>query len=290
MAPVKHRRPGADDGRMTTTGDEQAVWLGGNVPAEALMVKLRDEQAGVAPNTRLQSLFGVSPVHPDNRSWYWGARGERIVADRLSRLPDGWTVLHSVPVGTKESDIDHVVIGPGGVYTVNTKEHSTQSVWVGGNTLLVAGHRKDHVRNSRHEAARAAKLLSAAVGFEVPVRGLVVVVEPKRFTVKEQPSDVGVLVDAGLVRWLRKRKPVLEPAQVSAVAAAAQRVATWTTRPVVEPDRRALGTWFESLDRQVHSARRVRMLWSAAAGLLPLGALLYGGPLLLDRVAASLIP
>jgi hypothetical protein len=49
------------------------------------------------------------------------AQTVRAVAKGLPKLDEAWRVLHSVPVGSRDSDIDHVVIGPGGVYTINAK-------------------------------------------------------------------------------------------------------------------------------------------------------------------------
>lgn len=40
-------------------------------------------------------------------AWRKGAEGERAVAKTLGKLGDQWTVLHSVPIGTKGTDIDH---------------------------------------------------------------------------------------------------------------------------------------------------------------------------------------
>jgi hypothetical protein len=93
-------------------------------------------------------------VHTDERAWRIGADGERKVADRLARLPQAWTVLHALPVGARGADIDHLVIGPGGVFTINTKHHPDARIWVGGDTFLVNGKRYPYVRNARHEAAR----------------------------------------------------------------------------------------------------------------------------------------
>lgn len=61
-------------------------------------------------------------THP-SQSWRVGAAGERRVAEDLrsrTRADPLWQSLHSVPVGTQGSDIDHVVLGPGGVFTINT--------------------------------------------------------------------------------------------------------------------------------------------------------------------------
>jgi hypothetical protein len=55
-----------------------------------------------------------------------GRRGSLAV--RLPRLADQWRVRHAVPIGDKGSDIDHVVIGPGGVFTINAKHHPDSAI------------------------------------------------------------------------------------------------------------------------------------------------------------------
>jgi hypothetical protein len=96
----------------------------------------------------------------EERAWRIGADGEQAVAAQLTRLGPSWRVLHAVRVGDHGSDIDHVVIGPAGVFTVNAKHHPNTSIWVGGDTFMVNGQRVPYVRNSRHEARRAARRLS----------------------------------------------------------------------------------------------------------------------------------
>lgn len=106
----------------------------------------------------------TSPVHPA-QSWLVGAAGERQVAEvllSLTRSDPLWQSIHSVPVGTRGSDIDHVVLGPGGIFTINTKHHPRGKVWVGGDVTPVNGVARPYVRSSRHEAARASRLLSTA--------------------------------------------------------------------------------------------------------------------------------
>lgn len=45
------------------------------------------------------------------------------------------------PSGAADADIDHVLVGPAGVFTVNAKHHPSASVWVGGDTFIVNGQR-----------------------------------------------------------------------------------------------------------------------------------------------------
>ncbi|MFE7630931.1 nuclease-related domain-containing protein [Kocuria sp. NPDC057446] len=126
-------------------------------------------QEGQPPRTWWGRLTGASPLSAESRSWYRGAVGEIAVGQILGRLGPAWTVLHAVPVGAGASDIDHVLIGPAGVFTLNTKNHSGKTVWVADRAIRVDGHQQHYLSHSRHEAARAAKRLSAVVGEPVPV-------------------------------------------------------------------------------------------------------------------------
>lgn len=89
-------------------------------------------------------------------------------AQRLDWL--NWHVLHAVPVGTNGADIDHLLIGPGGVFTINTKLHPGKKIWVGEHQIRVDGHPVPYLRNARHETARASRLLSAVVEPSVEAR------------------------------------------------------------------------------------------------------------------------
>jgi hypothetical protein len=178
-------------------------------------------------------LARVLGVHTDERAWRIGADGEEMVAAQLTRLArkdPRWRFLHAVPVGEQGADIDHLVVGPGGVFTLNAKHHPGGTVWVGGNTFLVNGLRQPYLRNSRHEAARAGRLLSAACGFPVAAIGVVVPVGADDLTIKTPPADVYVVNRMALVRWLRDRVDVLDEATVGAVFEAARRSTTWHGR------------------------------------------------------------
>jgi hypothetical protein len=170
-------------------------------------------------------------VHTEERAWRIGADGEEMVAAQLHRLAKKdprWKFLHAIPIGENGSDIDHVVIGPGGVYTMNAKHHPRSSVWVGGNTFMVNGQKQPYIRNSRHEAARASRLLSDACGFPVPVVGMVVPVGANSLKVKEAPEDVKIVNRMGLRDWFRKRPIVLSDEQLALIFDAARRSTTWT--------------------------------------------------------------
>jgi hypothetical protein len=230
----------------------------------AVIERLLQEQAGVPATSFFGQVFGASPLGADSLSWYRGAVGEIAIGRILERLGPDWTVLHAVPVGAGASDIDHVLIGPPGVFTLNTKNHTGQAVWVAGRTLMVAGQKQRHLYNAAHEASRAAALLTRIVGNPVPVTGVVVILSPKSLTVKAKPEGAAVVTDTRLLAWIRHQPVILTPGQIRMIADAAAQPRTWHRNPptVTAPDR--LRREFASLRAAVNKARARRIGWFLA--------------------------
>ncbi len=84
-----------------------------------------------------------------------------------------------------------------------------------------------YIRNSRHEASRAGRLLTAACGTPVPVRGVVVLVGVDALTIKAEPTDVAVVSRRRLAEWLRSRPTVLRDEETERIHMAARRSSTW---------------------------------------------------------------
>jgi hypothetical protein len=61
---------------------------------------------------------------PEARAWRRGAVGERHTARLLAGLErQGWAVLHDLAVPGSPANLDHLVIGPGGVFVVDSKQY-----------------------------------------------------------------------------------------------------------------------------------------------------------------------
>jgi hypothetical protein len=61
---------------------------------------------------------------PDAVAWRRGAVGERRTARLLGQLErHGWVVLHDLAVPRSRANIDHLVIGPGGVFVMDSKHY-----------------------------------------------------------------------------------------------------------------------------------------------------------------------
>lgn len=233
-------KDGAGAGRTPEPADEQAAEPAAEPAAEKPWIDLATTAPGAAAREQAEAARAAAPiktvlarvlgVHTDERAWRLGAVGEEQVAAQLAKVARSdarWRFLHAIPVGTRGSDIDHLVIGPGGVFTVNTKHHPGASIWVGGETLLVNGTRQPYVRNARHEAERAGRLLSTACGFPVHVSGLVVPVNTDEVVVKSQPAGVAVVPRRRLAGWLTRHGEIHPPATVESIFAMARRSTTW---------------------------------------------------------------
>jgi hypothetical protein len=238
-------------------------------PGSAVIAATLLIQADSPPRTAWQRFFGRSPLSAEAQSWFLGATGELEVGRILDGLSPEWHALHSIPIGTKGSDIDHLVIGPGGVFTINTKHHDGGKLWVGGRRILVNGQRTDHLRNAEYESARAAKVLGAATGLAVEVTPILAIVGANSIQVKEKPARVEVLRASALVRRIERSTRTLTAEDVAALVRAAVIPTTWSPAPPPDADLTA----FAALRGEVVAAWRRRRAW-AAGGILGLGGIL----------------
>jgi hypothetical protein len=93
---------------------------------------------------------------------------------------------------------------------------------------MVNGQRTEYLRNSRHEATRAARLLSTAAGIEVAVEPVIVVLSAK-LTMKSAPDGVHVVAHDRVARWFKRRPTRLSPDTVARIFDVARRDTTWRT-------------------------------------------------------------
>ena len=96
-------------------------------------------------------------------SFFKGARGEEVVAGTLARLADDWHVFHDFEAGSHH--VDHVLIGPAGVFAVETKNWR-DPVRLESGELIAGGHVPDHPPIAQATAeAKAVKAVLARAGW-----------------------------------------------------------------------------------------------------------------------------
>lgn len=259
--------PAIDQGDLVSPEGVQAS-LGDNLPGQTAMAELLRQHDGKPPRSLLGRIFGSSPLTDDTRVLYNVALGEIEVADALGALASGWVVLHSLPVSSGGSDIDHLVIGPGGVFIIATLNHSKQTVWASQRTLMVGGIRYPDIRNMEYEMGRVERLLSTAANRAVEVSAVLAVVAPKSLTVRQKHRDVEVLAASTLADWLTMRRRVLSPDDVLEIAEAAERSTTWHQGDGPVIDTSDLRARFETLRLDVTRAWRLQLIWAGVISVV----------------------
>ena len=108
--------------------------------------------------------------------WERGAEGERRVATLLAELPSDFVVFHDVRLPNSRANVDHLVVGPSGVWAVDAKYYSnpvTMGRGRGADTLWTARTPMRRVLDrSRWEAETVGELVG------LPVRPLMCIIAP----------------------------------------------------------------------------------------------------------------
>lgn len=139
--------------------------------------------------------------------WERGAAGEEATAAALHALPASeWTVFHDVRwPGRKLANVDHVVVGPGGVFVIDSKNWSGR-IEVRDGVLRQNGCHREPAVASAAEAAIAVSLLAPRLEprWAMPVLCFI----------REEPivgwaRDVMICSSANVVEMLLSRPVVL---------------------------------------------------------------------------------
>jgi len=169
-------------------------------------------------------VYTRNPAAP----WRKGARGERATARLLASLGAGYAVLHDRTIPRSRANIDHLVIGPTGVWVIDSKRWHPRTRLHGVRGRLWVGSRSaDHaLRGLLYEHAAVRELVRRATGGLVDVGGLVAVHGPRVPSWRNPVMYEGLtLLRARQVpRYVHAREPRLTPEQVAELAAGLARV------------------------------------------------------------------
>jgi hypothetical protein len=156
---------------------------------------------GTSPVSNTRRLPGQS-VQEEAERWSRGAEGERKVGAILETLGPGWHVLHDVSLG--RGNIDHVLVGPGGVFSIETKSNPGH--------IPLAEIDPHMIRQAYAEK----KVLEKVSGLDV--RALLVF--SQAFLVGSPPAHVRgvtVLPARMLVDVLHRQRPIFSEAEAAAI-------------------------------------------------------------------------
>lgn len=241
---------------MTDTASMRA-----RVPAQSVIEELLRRQNAAPPRSFLSRLFGRSPLLADTVTWYLSAQGEIHVGAILAQLPPEWATFHALPIGTQSADIDHLVVGPGGIFTINTKHHRGKVIRLGKHSMFVNGRSVPHLQNAEAEAERVTTVLRERMPLLPPVQPVIALVEPLQIAIDEKPGRVKVVDARELPRWLAGLSVMLSEPELDEVVDILDDPGTWapTGAPTLSADE--LMGQFADLDAQVQRAKARRVTW-----------------------------
>lgn len=125
-----------------------------------------------------------------------GAAGEAVLPQLLRSLPDSYTLLNGVPVPGSRADIDHVLVGPNGIWAIEAKNHvgmvqCVGEAWgysrLGRGGIPVAGHIGSPSEQAQRHAAALERFLHRRNVVE-QVQPVVVFTHPRVELSIEQPT------------------------------------------------------------------------------------------------------
>ncbi|MFD6974676.1 nuclease-related domain-containing protein [Streptomyces sp. NPDC059979] len=184
--------------------------LAPNRPAETLLGELEHAPAGTRARHRLRQDLTA----------------QQRIGDAFDALePEGWRILHCVPLPGL-GRIDHLLIGPPGIFCVRTVPGRRQRAVVGDLTLTVGrAEPRPDPRWIRRAAARATLALTAKV---TPA---LAVVDASRVETAPTVRDIRILQPPTATPNLTSSSTTLKPPDVEALFAEARDARTWLETP-----------------------------------------------------------
>jgi hypothetical protein len=176
-------------------------------PSSPFLLKFRDRQSirnsmGTPAVSRSRRRPGEHAQEIAERAAR-GAEGERKVGAILENLSPDWHVLHGVWLG--RGDIDHVLVGPGGVFTVETKSNRGQIPVDQIDPRMLS------------QAYAEARVLEKVSGLDVTP----LLVFSETFLIGSVPAHrqgVTVLPARMLAPFMARRRPTLAPEEATEIA------------------------------------------------------------------------
>ena len=157
---------------------------------------------------------------PSAAAWAAGAAGERRVADELATLREKWTVLHDrlLSPGLSPVNLDHVVVGPGGVFFIDAKNWGGAITAWEGNLFQHMGAGEGRQSLSKHQEIAKVHGMAAYMAAEsgMPVIPVICLAgrSESEFGEPQLVRGVWVVPASNISNWLESRPVLLQREQV----------------------------------------------------------------------------
>lgn len=150
-----------------------------------------------------------------------GAVGEVRVGRELGKLAEGFYAFHDVKIPGRRANIDHLVIGPTGAFTIETKAVSGK-VELRSDEVWLSGRKKNYVTQAWEQAGSVQTVLSDLVSaYAIDVKPLLCFTKAELPLLQDEVAGIPLLGPRGVRRHISKRDQLLNKEQVDKLRGAA---------------------------------------------------------------------
>ncbi len=143
------------------------------------------------------------------KSWNKGIKGESIVAGHLNQLPKDHFIFNDVKFPGSYGNLDHIVVGPKGIYVIETKNYSgfflirdKEWFYKSGKTI-----KKAHSQPGKQVLVNAMSLRKFLIDNGVNMDGVwvnsIVTLLDNNFKIEEKPRNYNVLFPSTIPQFIQ---------------------------------------------------------------------------------------
>jgi hypothetical protein len=142
------------------------------------------------------------------KSWNKGIKRESIVAEHLNQLPKDYFIFNDVKFPGSYGNLDHIVIGPNGIYVIETKNYSGFFIVRGKEWFYKSGKytEKAHSQPGKQVMANAMSLRKFLIDNGVNMEGVwvnsIVTLLNNNFKIEQKPRHYNVLFPSTIPQFI----------------------------------------------------------------------------------------
>jgi len=155
-----------------------------------------------------------------------GERGERVVGEALEELEnEGYRAVHSIFL--EGCDIDHVLVGPAGVFLIETKYRNGNGLitFRNGQGIFVGNKRRWNgaIQQAKRGASKVSDIIRGKCGLAEGVWPVVVIVGNWRIADEWAFTDARVFTPESLRDYVLQQQPILKRIEIDLIASYLER-------------------------------------------------------------------
>lgn len=142
------------------------------------------------------------------KSWNKGIKGEHIVAEYLNQLPEDYFVFNDAKFPGSYGNLDHIVVGPTGIYVIETKNYKGFFLVKGNELFYKNGNRvkKAKEQPGRQVMANSMSLKKFLEDNGVNIDGVwissIVTLVNNNFKIEQKPKYYNVLFPSTIPQFI----------------------------------------------------------------------------------------